>query len=106
MEGLIEINNDLFDVAARLKSVNWNYRLYYNKLRDRFEVHNLLQRPNTLAFVVPYDDLDARTVEYARFSSVQNAQKLFRDIEKNNENLEKEAQKRSVETIMSKLEES
>lgn len=104
MNGLIEIHEDLFDIAARLRSVNENYRLYYNKICDRYEVHNVLQRPSTLAFVVPYKELDARTVEYARFSRVQNAEKVFRDIEKHNQNLEKQQEKRSKEEIRERLE--
>ena len=105
MNGLIEIHEDLFDIAARLRSVNENYRLYYNKICSRYEVHNISQQPSTLAFVVPYGELDARTVEYARFSRVQNAEKLFRDIETHNENLEKQQAKRSKEKLREKLEE-
>ena len=104
MNGLIEIHNDLFDIASRLASVNENYRLYYNKIAERYEVHNTAQHPNTLAFIVPYDELDARTVEYARFSCVQNIEMVLRDIEKNNESLDKEQVKRSVDTFMSELE--
>ena len=95
----------MFDIAARLKSVDRNYRLYFNKLSNRYEVHNILQRPSTLAFVVPYGELDARTVEYARFSRVQNAEKVFRDIEENNERLAKEAQERNINTLLKGLEE-
>lgn len=105
MNGLIEIHNDLFDIASRLKSVNENYRLYYNKIAERYEVHNCLQRPSTLAFVVPYDQLDARTVEYARFSSVQNAENVFKDIEATNEKLEKQTREHSVEKLLEKMEE-
>lgn len=105
MNGLIEIHNDLYDIASRLKSVNENYRLYYNKKTDRYEVHNDAQRPSTLAFVVPYGELDARTVEYARFSSVQNAEKVFRDIEETNEKLEKQERERSIGALLNDLEE-
>ena len=104
MDGLIEIRNDLFDIAARLTSVNENYRLYYNKKSDRYEVHNIAQKPLTLAFVVPYSELDARTVEYARFSAVQNAEKVFADIEKSNEKLEKEVYRRTFNRAMSTVE--
>ena len=82
---MIEITNDLYDIAWRLRSVNECYRLYYNKEKGRYEVRN--SNTCALEFVVPYDELDARTVEYARYTSVSNAEQVFRDIEKNNARL-------------------
>lgn len=79
---MILITNDLFDIASRLRSVNSSYRLYYNTQKSRYEVRN--SNTNALEFVVPYDELDARTVDYARYTSVQNAEQLFSDIEKHN----------------------
>ena len=79
---LIEITNDLYDIAWRLRSVNECYRLYYNTQKGRYEVKNSVT--HALEFVVPYDELDARTVEYARYTSVANAEQVFSDIEKNN----------------------
>ena len=83
---MILITNDLFDIAWRLRAVNDNYLVYYNVEKQRFEVHN--SNKNTLEFVVPYDELDARTVEYARYSRVENAEKIFAEIEKHNAKLQ------------------
>ena len=85
---MIEITNDLFDIAWRLRSVNDSYRLYYNTRKQRYEVRNFDTR--VLEFVVPYDELDARTVEYARYTSVQNANELLEEIERNNARAEKQ----------------
>lgn len=79
---MIEIINDLYDIASRLRSVNDSYRLYYNTQKQRYEVKNC--NTGMLEFIVPYDQLDARTVEYARYTSVGNAEQIFSDIEKNN----------------------
>ena len=83
---MIEITNDLFDIAWRLRSVNDDYRLYYNASKGRYEVHSA--QDNSLSFVVPYDELDARTVEYARYTSVSNADMVLSDIETNNSKIE------------------
>ena len=85
---MILITNDLFDIASRLRSVNDSYRLYYNTQKCRYEVRNFAT--DALEFVVPYDELDARTVEYARYTNVQNASALLEEIERNNEKLEKQ----------------
>ena len=82
---MIEITNDLFDIAWRLRALNDCYRLYYNVRKCRYEVKN--HNTGALEFVVPYDELDARTVEYARYTSIGNAAMVVDDIEKNNAKL-------------------
>ena len=86
--GLIEIVNDLYDISARLRSVNGNYRLFYNTELKRYEVRNG-GASGVLEFVVPFGELDARTVEYAMYSRVENADEIFGEIEKHNVSLEK-----------------
>ena len=88
---LIPVKNDLFDVASRLHEIDANYRLYINKLLNRFEVHNVAQRGNTLAVIVPYRQLDARTIDFVRKTRVENAQRLFAEMEKQNSRAESDA---------------
>lgn len=82
------ITNDLFDIADRLKSVNEFYKLVFNTETQRYEVYDS-SRGDSLAFVVPYDELDARTVAYAEFTAVQNAKAVFAEVEKHNAELER-----------------
>ena len=89
------ITDDLYDVAARLKSVKESYVVYYNIDKERFEVHDGVRK--CLEFVVPYDELDARTVEYARYSRVENAKRIFEEVEAYNQRLEKEKVGRLIE---------
>ena len=86
---MILVTNDLFDIAWRLRAVNDDYRLYYNVAKNRYEVHSFAKK--TLEFVVPYDQLDARTVEYARYSRVENAERIFAEIDEHNAKLEQGA---------------
>lgn len=89
------ITDDLFDIANRLKSVSDSYVLYYNTEKERFEVHDRVKR--CLQFVVPFDELDARTVEYARYTRVENAKRIFAEMEAHNRRLEKEQKHDAVE---------
>lgn len=84
MHYLIPIKNDLFNIANRILAVCANYKVFFNAKTRKYEVHNFAQRPNTLAFVVPYNALDARTVQFARYTHVNNVKKLLSDMEKNN----------------------
>ena len=104
MYGLIEIKNDLFDVARRLKSVQPFYKVYYNVLRRRYEVHDA--RTNTLSFAVPYPELDGRTVQYAKYTGVSRAKQLFADIEQHNAKLERDAALNNAEKMLEEMEKS
>lgn len=61
----IKITDDVFFIASRLKEVDPTYYVVYDPDRRRYEVHSDGQRGNSLCFVVPYDRLDARTIDYA-----------------------------------------
>ena len=94
---LVPVINDLFDVANRLHEIDAGYVVYFNKLQNQFEVHNHSQKGSSLALVVPFDELDARTVELARKTRVENAEKLFEEMEKANQLAENNAVSRAVD---------
>lgn len=81
MDNLIELTDDLFDIGWRLKAVNPDYIVVFNMTKKRFEVHNKSLCKHSLAFVVPYDELDCRTVEYALKTRVENVEKLLCELE-------------------------
>jgi len=66
---LILIENDVFDIARELKVIDEGYRVYFNRTKDRFEIHHIECYP-TLQLVVPYDTLDYRTVVFVRKTRV------------------------------------
>ena len=103
MNNLIEITDDLFDISRRLKSLDEDYRLYYNGAKRRYEVHNRKQCGSTLAFVVPFEELDARTVEYARKTRAENIELLLAEMDKHNAEQEKQNTARAVEAAMSAI---
>ena len=102
---LIAITNDLFDISSRLKSINPSYSVYYNTQTDRFEVHDTSKtQGNTLAFIVPYTELDARTLDFARYTRVENARKIFDEVEDHNRRLAKEQAQCAQQKLLSTME--
>jgi len=83
---MILITKDLFGIASRLKKINCRYRVFYNNRHGRFEVHT-----SALEFIVPYERLDCRTIEYALRTRKQNLDNLEREIESKNKKTEGEA---------------
>lgn len=94
------IENDMFGVADRLKSIDPSYFVVYSYKKRRFEIHSSSQRGGTLALVVPYASLDERTVSLALKTRSERKEKLFAEIERENEEL----QKRELGRVIKKTE--
>lgn len=98
---LIHVTNDLFDIADRLKSINDGYRVFYNADSGKYEVHHFGQGGSSLAFVCPYDQLDCRTVEYARQTAIGRIDKLVKELDDHNAKLEASRQTKVVDKALS-----
>lgn len=96
MKGLIPIEKDVFSVADRLKEVDERYRVYRNTLAHRFEVY----AGEALQFVVPFQKLDARTVEYARKTRIERVNKIVQELDKENDLLEKRKNRAIIDTAL------
>ena len=102
MDGLTLIENDLFDIAKRLKEVDERYLLYRNAKLNRFEIY----ADGALQIAVPYDELDARTVELARRTRLEFVGRIIKEIDENNEKLERTRQKENRDKILARAEEA
>lgn len=75
------ISSDVYDIADRLKEIDPNYTLHYNRKTKKFE---LWGKRNELLIVFPYSAVDARMVEHARRTRIERSRELIREIEENN----------------------
>ncbi len=94
---LIEITHDVFDICKRLKEINSSYFIVRNTREQRFEVHSRAQNKTTLSLVLPYAELDARTVELVRRTRRERMRELVREMEQHNSKLERSAIARGAE---------
>lgn len=100
----VVIKSDVFDIARRLKEIDSGYFIVYNTAKRRYEVHNDGQKGNTFCLVVPYDCLDARTVELVQRTRVSNMDCLIEELEADNKSMEQRAlnsQKEKIADIIS-----
>jgi hypothetical protein len=79
----------VFEIGKRLRDINKEYKLYYNCQLLRIEVWC----GDELSFILPYNELDERTLNYARKTLTQNADEILLEIEKNNDDLLMEEKK-------------
>lgn len=83
----IEIINHVFNIPERLREIERDYFVVYDTLADKYEVHSKANIGNTYCLTIPYDQLDARTIEYVRKTRKENADTLFKEMERDNEKL-------------------
>lgn len=85
----MKIKKDLFNIVSRIKKIDNGYFIIFNKLKNRYEVHNKKQKGNTLAFCCDDLTLDKNVLIKAHKTSVRNSKKLIKDMIRNNEELDK-----------------
>ncbi len=80
------IEDDLFGICGRLKSIDDGYFVFRNYKTGRFEVHNR-KDASTLCLVLPYDELDERTVRRVLATRVERAAEAVAQMERDNARL-------------------
>jgi len=100
MAYLERINEDLFDIASRLKEIDSRYELYFNKMLGRFEIH----ANGVLQLAVPFDRLDARTLGFARETRLENMRALLERMDNENAVLDRQKQQKIIEDCLAKAE--
>lgn len=96
MGELERIRGDLYDISSRLTEIDSGYELYRNKRLNRYEV----RKGGALQIAVPFAELDARTLELARKTRIENAARLIAEIERDNERLERAKQREICEQAL------
>jgi len=98
---LLEIKSDALNIVERLKELNTNYRLFYNKKTKKYILYqiknDLLPKIYCLSF--PFDNIDERMIEYTLKSEVQNRKAYLEEIERSNALLLKKEQKKVLENL-------
>ncbi len=82
-----EIFLDIFDIVKKIKSIDNNYRVFRNIQKHRYEIYYQKGLNLNLEIVVPYDELDYRIINLLNKTKVENADKLFEEIDKHNEKI-------------------
>ena len=96
MKGLVKIEKDLFSICDRLRELDGRYELYRNTIAHRFEVYV----EKALQFVVPFQKLDARTIEFARRTRIERSRQILKEIDEHNARVEKQKEKEILEKAL------
>ena len=100
MKKTFEIYSDCLDIVKRIKAIDKDYFVMYNPDTSKFELHNKSQR-NSYCLAFPFDTLDDRAVAWTLKTRVQNADEIFKQMEKENERIRQKA----VTDVLNKVKE-
>ncbi len=101
MDALVKIANDVLDIASRLKEIDPRYEVYRNLNKHRFEIH----AEGALQIAVPFNRLDERTLSLVRETRLENADALFKRLDKQNAEAERALLDTVRDRVMTKVEE-
>lgn len=104
MKNLINIFTDPFFICQRLKEIDRSYFVMFDLEKKNYQLHSSEQRGNSYCLTFPFDCLDARAVEHARKTRVENEEKIIEEIDRENKRLEKKLIKDEINRLKEALE--
>ena len=92
--GRVPVVSHALDIPARLKELDEGYFVMLNVRTQKFEIWREDGEEGVLECVLPYGELDERTIRHVREHRIERMQELIREAEEHNLRLETEAKKR------------
>lgn len=90
------VNTNVFHIPERLKEIDSSYFVVRNHKTKKFEVHSSKNIGFSRCFVVPFEELDVRTIDYAKETYVgYRGKEIFTEIDRHNQKLE-ESERRKM----------
>lgn len=101
----MEIKNDLFDIAARIREIDPRYFVVYDEKTKKYQLHSHTERP-TFILAFPYDKLDCRAITHTLKTRAENLDNLIEEIERHNLSVRKNAEREGRETLHKAIDEA
>lgn len=92
----IAVTGDVYNITGRLKEIDRDYFVMFNKRTQRFEVH-IKGQWCTLGCELPFEELDARTILYVREHHASRMAALMAEMERAEAAQEAERARRMAE---------
>ena len=87
---LIKLDSDALNITERLQEIDQSYYLVFNTITGKYEVHSYSQKGCSYCLTCPHVALDERLVELTKKTRRENLSELLKEIDKQNEKLEKQ----------------
>ena len=97
-ENRIPVTSHALDIPDRLKAVDKGYFVAFNTISQKYEIHCAWQPDTTYCCTLPFDELDARAIEYARAYSRERFAQTVAEMEAYNAKLSERREKELLDT--------
>ena len=104
MKNLIQIFTDPFFSCQRVKEIDRSYFVMFDLEKKNYQLHSSEQKGNSYCLTFPFEGLDARAVEHARKTRVENEEKIIEEIDRENKRLEKKLINEEINRLKEALE--
>lgn len=91
-KGRVPVLTHALDIPARLKEISRDFFVMFNTVTQKYEVHDASQPYSTLACILPFDELDYRSIQYVREFFHKNVTDMAKEIEEYNTRLDAKQQ--------------
>ena len=105
MKNSFKIESDCLGIIDRIRAIDSDYFVMFDVDAKKFQLHNHSQGRNTYCLTFPFDSLDERAVFHVLKTRVQNCEKLFLALEKENEKIEKMKKQEVLNDFLNAFEE-
>lgn len=103
MKKSFEMESDCLEIVRRIKAIDEDYCVIFNISTQKFELHNRSQCGGSYCLTFPFDTLDERAVDFVLKTRVQNSDRLFEEMERENRDLEKRQIKSALNDFEEKI---
>ena len=93
----IPVLSNVYDIPVRFKEVNRDFFIMFNTRTQKYELHDPKLPFSTLYCVLPFDELDARSIAYVLERRNICLEDLAREIERYNEELDRKQQAEMID---------
>ena len=97
MRDRVEVRSHALDIPERVREIDPGLAIMLNTRTQRFEIWREDAGRPVLECVLPYDELDERTVRHVREHRMERMEVLVREVEEHNRRLEEETKRRWLE---------
>ena len=101
MKKSFEVESDCLEIVRRIKAIDEDYFVMFNIATHKFELHSRAQCGGSYCLTFPFDTLDERAVDLVLKTRVQNSDRLFEEMERENRELER----RQTKAVLNDFEE-
>lgn len=92
-KGRVPVVSHALDIPARLKELDERYFVMLNTDTQKYEIHCAGADEMTLECVLPFGELDERSIRYAREHRMERMEEILREMEAHNRSVEEKARK-------------